>query len=144
MNQQNQIIMNFSTPPSIDDLNVIATSQFELMPDEIADQVENISIQIEDMPDEATEAEMELDDPYELVALFKSGKQISPGVEKKSANDDDVLILYRRPILDMWCETCEDLTSLVRDIMIEEIASNLDFSEDDIEEMASRHYQGML
>lgn len=144
MNQQNQIIMNFSTPPSIDDLNVIATSQFELMPDEIADQVENISIQIEDMPDEATEAEMDLDDPYELVALFKSGKQISPGVEKKSANDDDVLILYRRPILDMWCDTCEDLTSLVRDIMIEEIASNLDFSEDDIEEMASRHYQGML
>ncbi len=144
MNQQNQIIMNFSTPPSIDDLTVIATSQFELMPDEIAEQVENISIQIEDIPDEVTEAEMDLDDPYELVAFFKSGKQISPGVEKKSANDDDVLILYRRPILDMWCETCEDLTSLVRDIMIEEIASNLDFSEDDIEEMAARHYQGML
>lgn len=144
MSLQNQIIMNFSAPPSIDDLNVIASGQLELMPDELLDHIEDLAIQIEDIPDEATESEMELDDPYELVALFKSGKQISPGVEKKSANDDDILVLYRRPILDMWCETGEDLTSIVRDIMIEEIASNFEFSDDDIEEMAARHYQGML
>ena len=141
---QHEIIMNFSAPPSIDDLTIIASGQLELMPDEIAEYVEDLAIQIEDMPDEATESEMELEDPYELVALFKSGKQIAPGIEKKSANDDDVLILYRRPILDVWCETCEDLTSVVRDIMIEEIASNFDFSDDDIEEMSARHYQGML
>lgn len=141
---QHDIIMNFSAPPSIDDLTIIASGQMEIMPDEIAEHVEDIAVQIEDMPDEATENEMELEDPYELVALFKSGKQISPGVEKKSANDDDVLILYRRPILDLWCETCDDLTSVVREIMIEEIASNFDFSDDDIEEMTSRHYQGML
>jgi predicted Zn-dependent protease with MMP-like domain len=144
MSQQNQIIMNFSAPPSIDDLNVIASGQLELMPDELLEHIEDLAIQIEDMPDEATESEMELDDPYELVALFKSGKQISPGVEKKSANDDDVLVLYRRPILDIWCETGEDLTSIIRDIMIEEIASNFEYSDDDIEEMAARHYQGML
>lgn len=144
MSQQNQIIMNFSAPPSTDDLNVIASGQLELMPDELLEHIDDLAIQIEDMPDEATEAELELDDPYELVALYKSGKQISPGVEKKSANDDDVLVLYRRPILDLWCETGDDLTSIVRDIMIEEIANNFEYSEDDIEEMAARHYQGML
>jgi len=96
------------------------------------------------MPDDLVEAEMELEDPYELLALFKSGKQISPGVEKKSANDDDVLILYRRPILDMWCESGEDLTGIIREIMIEELATNFEFSDDDIEEMTSRHYQSML
>jgi predicted Zn-dependent protease with MMP-like domain len=144
MSQQNQIIMNFSAPPSADDLTVISSGQLELLPDELLEYVEDLAIQIEEMPDESIESEMELDDPYELVALFKSGKQISPGVEKKSANDDDVLILFRRPILDMWCESGEDLTSVVRDTMIEEIASNFEFSEDDIEEMAARHYQGML
>ncbi|NQZ14552.1 MAG: metallopeptidase family protein [Alphaproteobacteria bacterium] len=144
MNQNNQIIMNFSSPPSLDDLNVIASGQLELMPDELSEHIEELAVQIEDMPDEATEAEMELDDPYELMGQYKSGKQISPGVEKKSANDDDVLVLYRRPILDLWCETGEDLTSIVRDVMIEEIASQYNYSEEDIEEMASRHYQGML
>lgn len=144
MNQSNQIIMNFSSPPSQDDLNVIASGQLEAMPDELAEHIEDLAVQIEDIPDEATEAELELDDPYELMAQYKSGKQISPGVEKKSANDDDVLILYRRPILDLWCETGEDLTSIVRDVMIEEIASQYDFSEEDIEDMASRHHQGML
>ncbi|MEM9469721.1 MAG: metallopeptidase family protein [Pseudomonadota bacterium] len=142
MNQQ--IIMNFSTPPSMDDLTVIANEQLQVMPDEFSEHIEDLAIQIEDMPDEATETEMELDDPYELLAIYKSGKQISPGVEKKSANDDDVLILYRRPILDLWCESAEDLTSVVREVMIEEIGSNFEFSEDDIEEMTGRHYQGML
>ncbi len=143
MNRQ-EIIMNFSAPPSLDDLQVIANGQLELMPDELSDHVEDLAIQIEDMPDDLVEAEMELEDPYELLALFKSGKQISPGVEKKSANDDDVLILYRRPILDMWCESGEDLTGIIREIMIEELATNFEFSDDDIEEMTSRHYQGML
>lgn len=139
-----QIVMNFSVPPSADDLTVIAEEQLENMPDELAEYCEELTIQIEDMPDEATEADLDLDDPYELLALYKAGKELSPGVEKKAANDDDILILYRRPILDAWCEAEEDLTHTVREAMIEEIASHFEFPDDDIEDMASRHYQGML
>ena len=91
-----------------------------------------------------TEQELELEDPYDLLALFKSGREISPGIEKKTANDDDVLILFRRPILDMWCENGDDLTMLLRHVMIEEIAKNFDFSDDEIDELAERHFQGMF
>lgn len=141
---QQRIIMNFSVPPGTDDLEVIAREAFDNLPEEILELCDALSISIEDFPDETTEAELELDDPYELMALYKSGKQISPGVERKVANDDDVLILYRRPILDVWCETGEDIAQVVRDVMIEELGNNFDFSEDEIEEMARRHYQGML
>ncbi|MBK7361802.1 MAG: metallopeptidase family protein [Micavibrio sp.] len=72
------------------------------------------------------------------------GKEISPGVEKKTANDDDVLVIYRRPLLDMWCESCDDLLGLLRQVMIEELGRHFDFPDDEIEEMARRHYQGML
>jgi len=96
MNQQ--IIMNFSVPPSPDDLVVMANEQLENLPDELT----------------------------------------------KAANDDDVIILYRRSILDLWCETGENLNQIVRDAMIEEIGNHFDFSEDEIEEMSQRHYQGML
>ena len=136
--------MNFTVPPSDDDLEVIAESIIDTLPEELAEFCESLALVLEDFPDETVEQEMDLDDPYDLLALYKSGKEISPGVEKKTANDDDALILYRRPILDMWCETGDDLSTLVRQIMIEELGKHFDFSDDEIEEMAERHYQGML
>jgi len=143
MNEQ-RIIMNFGVPPGLEDMEVMANNAFENLPEELLEFCDGVAIEIEDFPDEATEAELEVDDPYELLALFKIGREISPGVEKTSANDDDVLTLYRRPILDMWCETCDDLTTLIRQIMIEEFGRHFDFSEDEIDEMSARHYQGML
>ena len=142
MNQQ--IIMNFSMPPSDDDLSVIANEQLQNLPDELLEFFDDLTVQVEDIPDEATESDLELEDPYELLVLYKAGKELAPGVEKKAANDDDALILYRRPILDAWCETGEDLTQIIREAMIEEIGNHFDFSEDEIEEMTARHYQGML
>lgn len=139
-----QIIMNFSVPPGNDDLDVMANSIFESMPEELLEFCDGLALVIEDFPDEATEQELELEDPYELMALYRSGKEISPGVEKKTANDDDVLFLFRRSILDMWCETGDDLGTLLRQVMIEELGKHFDFSDDEIEEMAERHYQGML
>lgn len=143
MNEQ-RIIMNFTTPPGADDIEVIANDILDTLPEELLEFCDSLTITIEDIPDETLEIELDLDDPYELMALYKSGKQLSPGVESKVANDDDILVLYRRPILDAWCESGEDITQIVRDVMIEELGNNFEFSEDEIEEMSRRHYQGML
>ena len=142
MNQQ--ILMNFTCAPLDDDILSIANAQLENMPDELVEQCKDLTITVEDFPDEATESDLELEDPYELLALYKAGSELSPGVEKKVANDDDILILYRRPLLDSWCETGEDLTQTIREAMIEEIGNHFDFSDDDIESMSAQHYQGML
>ena len=139
-----QILMNFSSAPSADDLLIIANAQLEILPDDLAEHCDSLTLQIEEIPDEATESDLELDDPFDLLALYKSGKDLAPGIEKKTANDDDVLILYRRPLLDTWCETGEDLTQIMREAMIEEIGNHFEFSDDDIEEMNAQHYQGML
>jgi len=143
MNQQ-RIIMNFSASPNTEDIETIANDICASLPDEILEVCEELSIRVEDFPDDATQSEMELDDMYDLVALYRSGSEIAPGVKRKVANDDHFLILYRRPILDLWCETGEDLTNLIRDIMIQELGDNFDFSESEIEEMSQRHHQGML
>lgn len=141
---QGKIIMNFSSPPSAEDIEAMASDIAETLPEEILEFCEEITIQVEELPDESVEQEMDLDDPYDLLALYRSGKQIAPGIESKVANDDDVLILYRRPILDLWIETGYDLMNTIRDVMIEELGSQFEFSEDEIEEMAQRHHQGML
>ena len=142
--EQHKIIMNFSAPPSTDDVETIAKEILANLPEEILEYCDTLALQVEDFADDATQSEMEIDDPYELVALYRSGKEISRGVQRKASNDDDVLILYRRPILDLWCDTQEDLTNLIREVMIEELGQNFEFTEEEIEEMAGRHHQGMF
>ncbi len=139
-----EIVMNFSSPPSADDLGVLAQQVVETLPDELIAKIEDLELMVEEFPDEVIEQDMELSSPYELLALYRSGKEISPGVEKKIANGDDGLVLYRRPILDLWCETGEDLSGLLREVMIEEIARAFDFPEQDIVEMMKRHHQGLF
>ncbi len=140
-----QIIMTYTAAPNMDDLLVLANEILDVaIPEELQEFCETLVLQMEDFPEDTVQRDLRVDDPYELLALYKSGAEISPGVEKKGANDDDVLILYRRPILDMWCESGEDLTVLLRHTIIEELAQNFEFTDDEIDEFTSRHYQGML
>lgn len=141
---QKQIIMNFTVPPGADELTVIAQNAMDNLPEELMEFCDSLVIHIEELADEALEDELDLEDPFELLALYRSGSEISPGVKKKIANDDDVIMLFRRPILDLWCESCDDINDIIRQVLIEELGQNFDFSEDEIEEMNSRHYQGML
>lgn len=136
--------MNFTAPPSPDDLSVIAEEALAALPEELLEFCDGLAIEIEEFPDESIEQEYDLEDSYDLIALFRKGNEIAPGVESKIANDDDLLILYRRPLLDMWCETGDSLADLVRQVMIEELGQNFDFSDEEIDEMTQRHYQGML
>ncbi len=141
---EQQIIMNYSFPPSLEDLEVLASEALEALPDELQAFCQSLTVAVDDIPDEALESELDLEDPYELLALYRSGKEILPGVERKMANDDDAILLFRRPLLDMWCESGDDLFTLVRQVMIEELGRHFDFSDGEIDEMNQRHYQGML
>ncbi len=139
-----KIIMNFTVPPSSEDLGALADSVYQNLPEELVRNCEELVIKIEDMVDEATQDDLAVDDPFEIVAMYKSGKEISPGIERKIANDDDVLVIYRRSFLDMWCETEDDIHSLLRQVMIEELGRCFEFSDDDIQEMTEQLYQGMI
>ena len=85
-------------------------------------------------PDEETEQEMELESPFDLLGLYRGVAlpHVSFG-EGVPRLDVDRIFLYRRPILDYWCETGEDLTSLVKHVLIHEIGHHFGFSDDDME-----------
>lgn len=142
--ERQDIIMSFSTPPSAEDLEAMAKSILTNMPEEILELCEDLAIRIDDLADETIESEFDLEDPFELICLYRNGSEISPGVTRKVANDDDLLIIFRRPLLDLWCETAEDINVLLRQVMIEELGQNFDFTEDEINEMSQRHYQGLF
>ncbi len=138
------IIMQFTVPPSLDDVIDLARAHLENLPDELLEKCHDLSVQVDDFADTATEQDAGATDPYELLAVFKGGAQIAPGVTMKVTRSADILFLYRRPILDLWAEGAEDLSTLIRQIMIGELGEAFEFSEADIDEMISRHYQGMF
>jgi predicted Zn-dependent protease with MMP-like domain len=49
------------------------------------------------------------------------------------AHDVDMIFLYRRPLLDYWCESGEDLTHLIRHVLIHEIGHHFGLSDEDME-----------
>ena len=134
------MIMNFSTPPSLEEIEAIAQAHLDNIPDELKEFCENLSMEVEEMPDEVLESDLDLDSAFEIFAHYKNGSEISPGIESKLCEEDDKLILFRRPILDYWCETYDDLSQIIRQVIISEIGQQFDFEDDEIEDMTDRHF----
>ena len=127
--------MHYTTPPSLEDLQAIAASAIEQTPQELFDYVDGLDLIVEDFPDESLVEDLDLEDEFDLLALYTAGADVRPGLIKRVNEDDEAIILYRRPILDAWCDTEEDLNSLIAHIIVTEIAQSEGFSESQIAAM---------
>lgn len=120
------------SPPSLADLENLAQRALATIPAELKRHFGTLVIRIEDFPDEETAREMELESPFDLLGLYRgvalphqSLSSPFPGI--------DMIFLYRRPILDYWCESGEDLYTVVRHVLIHEIGHHFGFSDEDME-----------
>jgi predicted Zn-dependent protease with MMP-like domain len=120
------------TPPSLADLDEIAVATLKVLPAPFAEHVTKVVIRIEDFPDEETEREMELESPFDLLGLYR-GVSVSGQEGSAPPPMPDMIFLYRRPILDYWCETGEDLAHIVRHVLIHEIGHHFGLSDNDME-----------
>ncbi len=119
-------------PPTLDDLQVLADRAFASIPAELARHVQGVAILIEDFPDAEVERSMELDFPFDLLGLYH-GVSLAEKSFGDAPNDLDRIFLYRRPILDYWCDTGEDLAHVVRHVLIHEIGHHFGLSDADME-----------
>ncbi|MEP0338033.1 MAG: metallopeptidase family protein [Alphaproteobacteria bacterium] len=122
------------TAPSLADFETMAEEALTLIPDHLRRLAADVIIRIEDFPDEETAREMDLDSPFDLLGLYRG-----IALTDKSVGDPggmpDMVFLYRRPILDYWCETGEDLAHLIRHVLIHEIGHHFGFSDADMERL---------
>ena len=124
--------MNPITPPTIGDLETLAQSALATIPKELARHLGPVVIRVDDFPDEETEDEMELESPFDILGLYRGVALPHKSVASVVPNID-MIFLYRRPILDYWCETGEDLAHVVRHVLIHEIGHHFGFSDDDMD-----------
>jgi predicted Zn-dependent protease with MMP-like domain len=120
------IFVGFTIPPSIDDIGSIADAILDELPDTLRKHTARLKVQVEDFPDDFTAQEEELETLFDIEGRYLRG----PGA---SATRADMLYLYRRPILDTWAETQEDLTQIVNRVIIEVIGLQFGFTAEEIE-----------
>ena len=118
-------------PPSLADLEELAQRALDTIPVRLKRHLRAVVIRVEEFPDEETEVAMGLESPFDILGLYRG-----VALPHKSIGDPrpdlDMVFLYRRPILDYWCETSEDLMRVVRHVLIHEIGHHFGFSDEDM------------
>lgn len=118
--------------PTIPDLERLADTAFQSLPDAIRAQCGNLIIRVEEEADAETLAAMEIDHPCDLTGLYDG----IPLTEKSVTDpmpQPDVVWLYRRAILWEWIDRGDvTLEDLVTHILVHEIAHHLGWSDEDI------------
>ena len=119
-------------PPSLAEIELLAASALGTIPRQLKRHLGRVMIRVEEFPDEETEAAMGLESPFDILGLYR-GIALPQKSVSDTRPDLDMIFLYRRPILDYWCETGEELAHLVRHVLIHEIGHHFGFSDEDME-----------
>jgi predicted Zn-dependent protease with MMP-like domain len=118
-------------PPSLANLEELARRALDTIPRRLKQYLGPVVIRVEEFPDEETEEAMGLESPFDILGLYR-GVALPDKSISDPRPDLDIVFLYRRPILDYWCESGEDLMRLVRHVLIHEIGHHFGFSDEDM------------
>lgn len=102
------------------------------LPAEFRAAVDNVAILVEDRPDEAVRAEMELADPFDLLGLYRGLPLPERGGSYAGAEPDQVF-LYRESILDYAYHHRLAVAACIRNTLIHELGHYLGYDDDQLE-----------
>lgn len=118
--------------PTLADFEQLAAEAWEKMPDTFRKMCGDVLIRVEDFPEDDVLAELGLESPFDLMGLYQG-----VSLDRKSVSDlprgPDMVVLYRRPMLDYWAEFEESLGHLVAHVLIHEIGHHFGLSDEDMQ-----------
>ena len=119
--------------PSGADIERLAEAAFARLPEAFRKLCEGVVIQVVDFPDEETLDEMGAESEFDLLGLFRGrGMAHRPAIEETGALPN-MIWLYRRPLLDFWCDGEDHLGNVVAHVLIHEIGHHFGLSDEDME-----------
>ncbi len=127
--------------PSLADFESLAGEAWSRLPSEFRNLCRDLVVRVEDFATEEVLDEMGIEDPFELMGLYKG-----VSLDRKSVLDQptepDMVLLYRRPILDYWSEGDEPLGHLVTHVLVHEVGHHFGLSDADMEAIEAEVDEG--
>jgi len=120
--------------PTTDDVRRLAEKVFEEIPEEFRRQVQGVAILVQDFADEETLDAMGIEDPFDLLGLYH-GVSLDHKSLYNVRSDQDLIYLYRRPLLDVWAHGRNTLEDIVRNVLIHEIGHHFGFTDAQMHEI---------
>ena len=124
-------LQRFFAPPTADELSAMAAICLDHLPVVVRDMLGDLVLRIDEFPDDELIEEMDLESPYDLLSYGRAMESTETGHEPL------LVILYRRPILEYWCEVGEDLMQIMAQVILDEIGHFLDLSDDTLEQIGA-------
>lgn len=121
------------TAPTLADLEDLAARGFASLPQTFQALCEGLVIRVEDFPDEETLDDMDCETEYDLLGLFHGRGLPHRGAGPETGELPNMIWLYRRPILDFWCDQDETLGAVVTHVLVHEIGHHFGLSDADMD-----------
>ena len=121
----------FGPPPSAEEIEAIARSALERLPEPFAQSLGDLVLMVREFAEDATLADMGIEDPFDLTGLYEGIPLTERSVEHSGTLPERVL-LFRRPILDEWATGEDTLEHLVIHVLVHEVGHHFGLSDDDI------------
>lgn len=119
-------------PPSLADIDAMAQEAVERLPEGFRRFLGDVVLRVEDFPDADVMAEMGLETEFDILGLYQ-GRHVGLKGDVPTGALPDLIFLYRRPLLEEWCETGESLEALVTNTIVHEIGHHFGLSDADME-----------
>lgn len=121
-------------PPSLDDIAEIGGAALARLPEQFLENITDLVIQVVDFPDEETIRELDVESPFEILGLYVGVDLTSKNVLDQESGPD-MIFLYRRPILDCWCEGEDSLEGIITHVLVHEIGHHFGLSDEAMENL---------
>ena len=121
-----------AVPPSLADFENMAQDAWNKLPSEFRSMAGDVVIRVDDFASDEILDELGIEDAFELTGLYQ-GVSLDKQSVTDTPREPDMVFLYRRPILDEWSGSDEELGHLVAHVLIHEIGHHFGFSDEDME-----------
>ena len=124
--------------PALADIEAIAQRAYDALPQEFRSLCKDLVIQVVDWPDDETLDVMNAKTEYDLLGLFRGAGLAHAQALPETYALPNTVWLYRRPLLDFWCDGEDTLEEVVTHVLIHEIGHHFGLSDEDMERIEAR------
>lgn len=123
--------------PSLDEFEAMAKAAWNALPETFRRLTTDVMIRIEEFATDDVLDSLGIESEYDLMGLYQ-GVSLDRKSVMDYAREPDIVVLYRRPILDYWAQGDETLGDLVTHVLVHEIGHHFGLSDADMEFIESK------